>query len=80
MVAQEPSQTEGLAASRADVSLLLSVDAHVVAQRHVVGVGLVTVGAAEVARLVCVLVVQKTASMLIRTATEVTGERPLLTL
>lgn len=78
VVAQEPSQSEGFPAGGADVPLLLRVDAHVVAQRHVVGVGLVTVGAAEVAGLVRVLVVQKAAGVLVRTATEVAGKRSLL--
>lgn len=78
MVAQESGQSEGFPAGGADVPLLLRVDAHVVAQRHVVGVRLVTVGAAEVSRLVRVLVVQKAAGVLVRAATEVTGERSLL--
>lgn len=41
----------------ADVLLPLRVNAHVVAERHVVGVGLVAEVAPEVARLVGVLVV-----------------------
>lgn len=65
VVAEEASQTEGLAAGVADVALLLGVDAHVVAQGHVVGVGLVTEGAAEVASLVSVLVVEQAAGMLV---------------
>lgn len=65
VVAEEASQPEGLPAGGADVALLLCVDAHVVAQRHVVGVGLVAVGAAEVTSLVRVLVVEQATGMLV---------------
>lgn len=53
--------------------LLLRVDAHVVAQRHVVGVRLVAVGASKGARLVCVLVVQQAAGMFVRAVADVTA-------
>lgn len=79
VVPKEASQPEGLAAGRADVSLLLCVDSHVVAQCHVVGVGFVTKRTVEVAYFVCVLVVEKTASVLVRAAAKVAGKRAFFT-
>lgn len=73
VVAQEARQSEGFAARVANVLLPLRVNAHVVAQRHVVGVGLVAEVAPEVARLVGVLVIQQGAGMLVGAAAEVTG-------
>lgn len=73
VIAEEPGQAEGFPAGVADVPLLLCVDAHVVAQRHVVGVRLVTEGAAEVACLVRVLVVEEAAGVFVGAATEVAG-------
>lgn len=73
VVAEEPGQPEGFPACVTDVLLPLCVDAHVVAQRHVVGVGLVAEVATEVARLVGVLVVQQGAGMFVGAAAEVTG-------
>lgn len=58
VVAEEAGQAKGLSTGVADVLLPLGVDPHVVAQRHVVGVGLVAEVAPEVARLVRVLVVE----------------------
>lgn len=79
VVPKEAGQPEGLAAGRADVPLLLRVDSHVVAQRHVVGVGFVAIRAVEVAYFVRVLVVEKTASMLVGAAAKVAGERAFFT-
>lgn len=78
VVAQEARQAEGFAAGVADVLLALRVDAHVVAQRHVVGVGLVAEVAAEVARLVGVLVVEQGAGVLVGAGAQVAGVRPLV--
>lgn len=78
VVAQEPGQPEGFPARVADVLLPLRVDAHVVAQSHVIGVGLVAEVAPEVARLVGVLMVQEGAGMLIGTAAQVAGVWPLV--
>ena len=80
VVAEEAGQAEGFATRVADVPLLLGVDAHVVAQSHVVGVGLVAEGAAEVARLVRVLVVEQAAGMLVSAPAQVAGERALVPL
>lgn len=73
VVAQEARQSEGFAACVADVLLSLRVNAHVIAQRHVVGVGLVAEIAPEVARLVGVLVVQQRAGMFVGAAAQVTS-------
>lgn len=73
VVAEEPGQPESFPTRVADVLLPLRVDAHVVAQRHVVGVGFVAEVAPEVSRLVGVLVVQQGACMLVGTAAQVTG-------
>lgn len=78
VVAQKPRQAKGLPAGVTDVFLALCVDAHVVAQCHVVGVGLVTEVAAEVAGLVGVLVVEQGAGVLIGAAAQVAGVRPLV--
>lgn len=60
------------------MAFLLRVDPHVVAQCHVVGIGLVTIRAAEVARLVSILVVEQTTSVLVRASAKVAGEGSLL--
>lgn len=73
VVSEEPGQPESFPTRVADVLLSLRVDAHVVAQRHVVGVGLVAEVAPEVARLVGVFVVQQGACMFVGTAAQVTG-------
>lgn len=78
VVAQEARQSEGFAARVADVLLPLRVDAHVVAQRHVVGVGLVAEVAPEVARLVGVLVVEQGAGVLVGAGAQVAGVRPFV--
>lgn len=59
MVSEEPGKPEGFPTRVADVLLTLCVDAHMVAQGHIVGVGLVAEIATEVACLVGVLVVQQ---------------------
>lgn len=73
MVAQEARQSEGFATRVANVLLPLRVNAHVVAQRHIVGVGLVAEVAPEVASLVGVLVVKQGTGVLVGAAAEVTG-------
>ena len=78
VVAEESGQPEGFAARVADVLFPLRVDAHVVAQGHVVCVRLVAEVATEVARLVGVLVVQQGAGMLVGAAAQVTGVGPLV--
>lgn len=71
VVAEEPGQPEGFSAGVADVPLLLCVNAHVITQSHVVGIRLIAEVAPEISRLVGVLVVEQTAGMLVRAATEV---------
>lgn len=78
VVPQEPGQPERFPARMTDVLFALRVDAHVVAQSHVVGVGLVAEVAAEVARLVRVLVVEQRAGMFVGAAAQVAGVRPLV--
>lgn len=78
VVVQDAGQAEGLATRQAHVLLLLRVDARVVAQRHGVGEGLGAEGAAEVARLVGVLVVEQRAGVPVAAAAEIALERPLL--
>lgn len=73
VVAEESGQPEGFPTCVADVLLSLCVDAHVVAERHVVGVGLVAEVAPKVACLVGVLVVQQGACMFVGAAAQVTG-------
>lgn len=65
VVPKEAGQSESLSTGCADMPLLLRVDTHVVAEGHVVGVRLVTIGAVEVANFVCIFVVEQTASMLV---------------
>lgn len=78
VVTQEPRQAESFPTRVADVLLALRVNAHVVAQGHVVGVGLVAEVAAEVAGLVGVLVVEQGAGVLVGAAAQVAGIRPLV--
>lgn len=78
VVAEEPRQPEGFPTRVADVLLSLRVDAHVVAQRHVVGVGFIAEVAPEVACLVGVLVIQQGAGVLVGTAAQVAGVGPLI--
>ena len=78
VVAEESGQPEGFAARVADVLFPLRVDAHVVAQGHVVCVWLVAEVTTEVAGLVGVLVVQQGAGMLVGAAAQVTGVGPLV--
>ena len=78
VVVEDAGQAEGLAAGEADVLLLLRVDARVVAQRHGVGEGLRAHGAAEVAGLVSVLVVQKAPRVAVATVAYVAREWALL--
>lgn len=59
VVAEEAGQPEGFSTGVADVLLALCMDAHVVAQSHVVGVRLVAEVAVEVSGFVSVLVVEK---------------------
>lgn len=73
VVAKEPGKPEGFPTRVADVLLPLGVNAHMVAERHVVGVRLITEVAPEVARLVSVLVVQQGACMFVGAAAEVAG-------
>lgn len=76
VVVKDAGQAEGLAAREAHKLFLLRVDACVVAQSHGVGEGLGAEGAAEVARLVGVFVVQQRASMAVAAATNVASKRP----
>lgn len=78
VVTQEPCQPESFPTRVADVFLALRVDAHMVAQGHIIGVGLVAEVAAEVSGFVGVLVVEQGTSVLIGTAAEVAGVRPLI--
>jgi len=78
VVSEEPGQPEGFPTCVADVLFALRVDAHVVAQRHVVGVGLVAEVAAEVAGLMGVFVVEQGAGVFVGAAAQVTGVRPLV--
>lgn len=78
VVAEEAGQPKGFSTGVADVLLPLGVNPHVVAQRHVVGVGLVAEVAPEVARLVGVLVVEQGAGVLVGAAAQVAGVGPLV--
>lgn len=77
VVAEVPGQTEGFPTQVAHVALL-TVDSHVVAQRHVVGVGLAAEVAPEVSSLVGELVVQQGAGVLVGTGAHVADVRPLV--
>lgn len=78
VVTEEPGQPESFPTRVADVLLSLSVDAHVVAKRHVIGVGFITEVTSEVACLVGVLVVEQGAGVLVSTAAQVAGVGPLI--
>lgn len=78
VVVQDAGEAEGFAAREAHVLLPLRVDARVIPQSHGVGEGLGAEGAAEVARLVGVFVVQKRAGVPVAAVANVARERPLL--
>lgn len=75
---QDAGEAEGLPTRRTGVLLFLRVDSGVVSQSHGVAEGLGAEGAAEVTRLVRVLVVQQRAGVAVAAVADVAHERPLL--
>lgn len=77
VITEISSKAEGLPTQVAHVALL-TVNSHVVAQGHVVGVGLAAKVTPEVSSLVGELVVQQGAGVLVGAAAQIADVRPLV--